>query len=283
MGARVGRGVKVVLLVVAAILVGCTTRLAYNNLDLWLSFRIDDYINMTSEQEDRLDSDLSAALERHRAQQLPKIHRALDQLQADVQLPMNYGHMGSYYRLFTGLGQDSVAVLAMPLANLLRDLDESQVNGLYNKMRERFAKLDAERAAKSPSQRLTQRTQRLTEFAQKWVGSLTPRQRQLIAELAGYQVEMTPVFVSLRDQYFKDFQQLMLQRRQPGFEAKLARLMRQMVSLEGPSYQSEVRFYLNRRFELLTRLNHTLSDSQRQRATGKLVDLRKDTALLINQ
>lgn len=268
----------------AVVLVGgCTTRLAYNNLDVWLNYRLSSYVTLSSSQESSFDQGVDRAHALHRQQELPKIHSAIDRLQADLFSPMTFGQMLEYYKVFTRLGQDSAAILANPMADMFAQLNDTQAAQFEGSLRQRFTEFDQERSKLNQSQQLAKRSERLQDFTQDWVGSLTSRQEELLTELAGYQLEMAPIFRSLRNGYFDRWRQLMKSRTQPAFKAQFTQLMRDMVALNSSRYQSEIRFYLNRRFELMRRLNHTLSRQQQTHLNRKLVDLRKDVALLINQ
>ncbi|WP_415720389.1 DUF6279 family lipoprotein [Photobacterium ganghwense] len=274
---------SILLLLLVIILAGCTTRLAYNNLDWWLVNRVSDYVTLTRQQQLQLDTDLERALERHRRQELPKIHRAIDALQADLKSPVTFAQMQHYYTLFTGLSQDSAQVLATPLAAMLSQLDESQIAQIEINLRKKFQQADREREGKSRAQKIAQRTERLADFTDNWIGSVSSSQKTLLAELAGYQIEMEPVFIAMRDDYFKRWQQLMTERKQAGFNRKLAGYLRDVTALNTTTYRGEMDLYLKRRFELLRRLQHTLSGKQNAFLNDKLVDLRKDIAVLIHQ
>ncbi|KLV10809.1 hypothetical protein C9I92_02590 [Photobacterium ganghwense] len=274
---------SILLLLLVIILAGCTTRLAYNNLDWWLVNRVSDYVTLTRQQQLQLDTDLERALERHRRQELPKIHRAIDALQADLKSPVTFAQMQHYYTLFTGLSQDSAQVLATPLAAMLSQLDESQIAQIEINLRKKFQQADREREGKSRAQKIAKRTERLADFTDNWIGSVSSSQKTLLAELAGYQIEMEPVFIAMRDDYFKRWQQLMTERKQAGFNRKLAGYLRDATALNTTTYRGEMDLYLKRRFELLRRLQHTLSGKQNAFLNDKLVDLRKDIAVLIHQ
>lgn len=272
-----------VMPLILVLLVGCTTRLAYNHFDTWLNYRISDYVNLTRQQERVLDSGVDRAIEIHRQQELPKIHRAIDTLQADLLAPINYGQVREYYYLFTELGQDSAADLAKPLAATMALLSDSQVAELTNNIQQQFTDMDQERNALTIVEQRALRGEQLADFTESWVGSLSGQQEGLLDELAGYQVGMVPIFTAIRQQYFREWRQMMTLRSHPDFSAQFTQLMRQMVALESPKYQSDIDFYLNRRFELMRRLNHSLNEDQRAYLNRKLISLRKDVAVLINQ
>ena len=265
------------------LLVGCTTRFAYNNLDYLIAYRIDDYVDLTRLQDRVLDQGLETALERHRKQGLPAIHRALDSLQADVMTPMTFSQIRQYHYLFTDLGQDAAAMLAKPLASTLSLLSDQQVTALNREIQSHFNEIDAERKALTPAQRLDKRTERLIDTLQDWVGRSTPEQRTLLKELAGYQLDMSPVFLAMRQHYWQTWQSLLAQRAQAGFATQLTQWMRNIVAFNSAQHSNAVAVYLNRRFELMLRLQHSLSDNQRNTLNRKLVGLRKDVAVLIQQ
>ncbi|PSW21133.1 hypothetical protein C9I98_04060 [Photobacterium sanctipauli] len=262
---------------------GCATRLAYNNLDYWVGYNLSNYVSLDSRLESSLDGGLARALERHRGQELPKLHRALDQLVVDLSIPLTFSQVRGYYHTFNNLGKSSIAVLAEPLADMLSGLTEQQVAELDRKITTRLNEINQERAGLAPGQKLAKRTERLEDFTQDWIGSLTSKQEAMLQELAGYQLEMEPVFLAIRSYYLDSWRALMQQRNSPNFESQLSQLLQKIVSLETPHHQAEVNFYLNRRFELMRRLNHTLSDKQRGYLISKLTGLRKDVAVLINQ
>ncbi|MGF1685762.1 DUF6279 family lipoprotein [Photobacterium japonica] len=265
------------------LLVGCTTRFAYNNLDYLIAYRIDDYVDLTRLQDRVLDQGLETALERHRKQGLPAIHRALDSLQADVMTPMTLSQIRRYHYLFTDLGQDAAAMVGKPVASMLSLLSDRQVTELDREIQARFNEVDAERKALTPAQRLDKRTDRLIDTLQDWVGRSTPEQRAMLKELAGYQLEMTPVFLAMRQHYWQTWQSLLAQRTQAGFSTQLTQWMRNLVAFNTAQHSNAMDVYLNRRFELMLRLQHSLSDKQRHTLNRNLVDLRKDVAVLIQQ
>lgn len=265
------------------LLAGCTTRFAYNNLDSLIAYRIDDYVDLTRQQDNVLDRELTQALQRHRQQGLPPIHRALDRLQADILTPMTFAQIRQYHYLFTGFGQDAASDLAKPLAATLSLLSDQQVSQLNRELQQRFNEWDKERRGLSEAERLNKRTERLIDTTEDWVGRTTPTQRALLKELAGYQLEMSPTFLAMRQQYWQRWQSLLKTRRQAGFEAQFSQLLRDMMALNSPSHQGSMNMYLNRRFELMLRLQHSLSEKQRQTLNRKLVNLRKDVAVLIQQ
>ncbi|MCG7587158.1 DUF6279 family lipoprotein [Photobacterium sp. OFAV2-7] len=265
------------------ILLGCVMRLGYNTLNYWIPYYLSGYVTLTSSQEKVFDAELDKALAIHRRQELPKIHREIFALQSDLQRPLSFGQVRGYHFSLTALGQDSVALLAKPLAATFKLLDDQQVAQLNGNIQSAIDEVKQEREILTTRQKIEKRASALQETAADWVGTLSSRQKSLLKELAGYQVEMEPEFFTVWYQFLQNWRVLMANRERPDFEAELSRELQRLVALENDAIQAELNFYLNRRFELLRRFNHSLSQSQLRFFDNRLSAIRKDVAVLINQ
>lgn len=265
------------------ILVGCVMRLGYNTLNYWIPYYLSGYVSLTSSQERVFDTELDKALAIHRRQELPKLHRQIFALQSDLKVPLTFSQVRDYHFSFTSLGQDSVAVLTKPLAATLRLLDEQQVAQLNSNIQSNIDEIKQEREILTTKQKLSKRAGDLQETAADWVGPLSSRQNVLLKELAGYQVEMESEFFTVWDQFLQNWRLLMKNRNSPSFEAKLSRELQRLVALENDDIQAELNFYLNRRFDLFRRFNHSLTDTQRRFFDSRLTAIRKDVAVLISE
>ena len=82
-------GLLAALLVFAFVLAGCSAnRFLYNRADTFVRWAIDDYVDLTSEQQKQFDADLDGLLDWHRRDELP-LYRAfivssLDALEGGV-------------------------------------------------------------------------------------------------------------------------------------------------------------------------------------------------------
>ncbi|UTV28719.1 DUF6279 family lipoprotein [Photobacterium atrarenae] len=273
-------GVVVIALVV---LCSCAVRLGYNTLNFWIPYYLSDYVTLTSSQKQVFGTALDQALANHRRQELPKIHRQLMALQTSLIEPLSYGGVRYYHDVFTRLGQDSAAMLAGPLAAVVKTFSSQQAGEMSRKFEARLNEILTERDPLSAAEKQRKRAARLADRAEDWIGRLSPEQRKLLEELAGYQVEMEPVFVSVWQDFLRNWSQLLATRAQPNLEGRMRALLQDLVAFRYPAKQAELDFYLNRRFELLSRLHHTMTERQQRHLDEKLTSLRKDVAVLINE
>lgn len=271
--------------VVAALvlLTSCVVRLGYNTLNFWIPYYVSDYVTLSSSQKQVFGDALDQALVVHRREELPKVHRQLMALQTSLAQPLSYGEVRHYHDGFTGLGQDSVALLAGPLAAVVKTFSSQQAGEMSRKLEARLNEILIERAPLSAAEKQRKRAARLADRAEDWIGRLSPKQRKLLDELAGYQVEMEPVFVGVWQDFLRDWSQLLATRQQPDLEGRMRARLQALVAFQYPPKQGELTFYLNRRFELLSRINHTMTERQRRHLDERLTSIRKDVAILINE
>ncbi len=262
---------------------GCVLRLGYNTLNFWIPYYVSDYVSLNSAQERAFETNLDLALEQHRAKELPKIHRLISELQADLEKPLTFQQIKSYHFKFTAVGQESATIFIPTFSAMLRSLNASQRNQFNKKIEDDIEKVRQERVKLTTEQKIKKRSLDLQAKAKDWLGSLTTKQRGLLTELAGYQVEMEPTFFSVRQHFLSDWKALMSQQRSTQFQQQLKITVHQLLAFENPKVEKELTFYLNRRFDVMRRLNHSLSDNQLEHLQGLLTDLRKDMAKLIHE
>ncbi|MGF1861787.1 hypothetical protein C9J48_14765 [Photobacterium profundum] len=268
---------------IIVLLTGCTLRLGYNTLNFWVTYYLADYVSLNSTQERAFERNLDIALVIHRTKELPKFHRLIDELQADLAKPLSFNQIRGYYLKFTEAGKESTSVFSKPFAAMIQSLSASQINELNQNIEKKIEQVIAKRKRLSPKEKMVIRRDKLQDAARGWIGSLSNKQKAILLELTEYQVEMEPIFFSIWRDFLRDWQELMKNRNKPDFEPKLNVLLQQLIAFENARVQPDINVYLARRFDVLRRLNHTLSGKQTRYLNRKLVDMRKDIAMLINE
>lgn len=271
------------LLCVLVLLSGCAARLAYNTMNYWIFWYLDDYVSLTPTQESRFESELLQAQAVHRRQELPKLHQHILDFQQDLQRPLTSEQIKSYHYSFTALAEQSVSVFTPPAANLLRYLSNIQIDQINSKITKELDELRTKREKLSQEEKLQRYTARFEKFSKEWIGSLTDEQQTIIEQLAKHQLDIEPVFFSARSGLYQQWLALLSQRHRPEFDARLEKLLKDIVGLRYAPVQSQLDQYLQRRFALMAQLNQSLSASQRQYLMNKLTETRKEIAVLIQQ
>lgn len=262
---------------------GCTARIAYNTMEYWVPWYLDDYVSLTSAQESRFIRELRQAQAIHREQELPRLHQHILALQQDLQQPMTMAQIEAYYHRFTALGEQTIVVFTPPVANMLRYLSNLQIDQINTKVNQDLDQLRENREKLSQQEKLKRYQSRFEKISKEWIGTLTEAQKAILSELAQSQLDIEPVFFSARQGLYQQWLDLMAQRHRPEFYAHLEQLLKDTVALRYAPVQPQLDQYLQRRFAVMIRLDHSLSQAQRQHFIDKLTDIRKDIAMLIQQ
>ena len=162
------------------LLVSCNTLyLGYNNLNWLTRWRLDSYLDLTSEQDRWLNVQLAEHITWHRKEELPQY---VDFLR-DIQLKARDGLTQEEWRAGleqVELGRERILDRLRPdAAKLLADLDPDQVEELKSEFQEENEEI-AERLEEPIEEREEERRERRQESLEEWFGDWSPEQLQAL-------------------------------------------------------------------------------------------------------
>ena len=156
-----------------------TLYLGYNNLNWLTRWRLDSYLDLTSEQDRWLNVQLAEHIAWHRKEELPQY---VDFLR-DIQTKARDGLTQEEWREGlekVELGWQRILDRVRPdAAKLLADLDPDQVEELKSEFQEENEEI-AERLAEPTAEREEKRRERRQESLEEWFGDLSPEQLQAL-------------------------------------------------------------------------------------------------------
>jgi hypothetical protein len=127
----------IVLLFVVAFISGCSSKIAYNNADWLAQWYIDDYVDLSRDQNRHLEIELESLLEWHRETQLLQYRQQLVVLANDLDhLPMSEQVWLNHVNQITDHWQRVRRELSTRAARLAPQLNKNQVNYLFTKLAE---------------------------------------------------------------------------------------------------------------------------------------------------
>ncbi|MCG7497098.1 DUF6279 family lipoprotein [Vibrio sp. Of7-15] len=246
------------------LLSACTLKLIYKTLPFWAGYYLADYVDLNSSQEKALDEDLEQFFTWHRENALPPLANLVAELRQDLKEPLNYQQIQGYYHKFNHWGFDSIRQASHVVSNMLISLDEEQINQLETNLIQKSEKKMVERTVLPTSRKVKQRQGHLIDRTEEWIGKTSDKQRRILKELASYQIEFEPSLYSIRSQLISDVQRLIsLRHTDEQFGHKVGELLVNWADIGASKYDLNTALLLNRRFEVMLRLNHSLSDKQR--------------------
>ncbi|WP_434360288.1 DUF6279 family lipoprotein [Parasalinivibrio latis] len=254
-----------------------TTKLAYNNFPLWAPYYIDDYVDLDRKQEKLLDIQLTRFIEWHRVNELPELQILLAMVQKDIEdSSLDYGRIQAYHNLSNRRFVNTVYGFIPTLAAVVPKLSDEQAKELKGIVDKKIEKALRKSREGTSEQQLTRRAEKLEDAAEYWVGNINDRQRKLLREMAGYQLEMRPVFNEFRAQILTRLYAMIDNRRSIDLDAELKLFARDFIYFNYPEKQWDIRLLLSRRFEVLNRLNTTLTDNQKAHLIDRLTDIQAE-------
>ena len=125
------------LVVLSLLLTGCGTKFVYNNLDWLLIEYLDDFVELTTEQEALVSDKLDSVTEWHKQQELPRYIQHLNQL---IELDPKKVTLADIQRQETELKahtQRLLRYIAPDISMLAKQLSDQQVEELMDSIRVR--------------------------------------------------------------------------------------------------------------------------------------------------
>lgn len=269
------------LLLCLSLLISACSRagLAYRNLDWLVPWRLNDYLNLDSQQQAWLKPRLQTHLQWHCSAELP---RYIDWLQTTESIlaqpqPDSAQLLEQFAQFDAALKRIGVEITPTAI-ELLQGLSEQQVNELYAAMDEdnledRLDFLDPPLATQ-----ISERQTRMQERLRPWLGRLNPTQTEHIATWANSLGEQNRLWLENRQLWQAELRKVVAERDSADFAERVTRLLQQRESFYSDEYRAS---YGRSRQALATLFSQLLSNSdeaQRERLSHRLRDLRRDLA-----
>ena len=269
------------LLLCLSLLISACSRagLAYRNLDWLVPWRLNDYLNLNSQQQAWLKPRLQTHLQWHCSAELP---RYIDWLQTTKSIlaqpqPDSSQLLEQFAQFDAALKRIGVEITPTAI-ELLRGLSEQQVSELYaaideDNLEDRQDFLDPPLATQ-----ISERRERMQERLRAWMGRLNSAQIEHIATWANGLGEQNRLWLENRQLWQEELRKVVAERDSADFAERLTRLLLQRESFYSDEYRAS---YGRSRQALATLFSQLLSSSdeaQRERLSHRLRDLRRDLA-----
>jgi hypothetical protein len=277
--AAVRHGRVLVLALGLVLLAGCSgLRLAYDNADLWVRWRADQYLDLHGEKRDRLHARIAEFLTWHRDEALPHYARGLEGLSKRMSEGLSRDDLvRAYDEARVQLARD-VGAAASRLAETIDTLDAGQIEHLERRFAEDNRKFAGEFLSGGAESRRAKRAERTVERLEDWLGRLNEAQRDRVRRHSNEQ----PLIDELRDRERKRLQsELLAIARAHAAREKLPALAQQIVPGHGdPKYVAVARAYVDAYIDLLVDIDRLATARQRERAVVRLHGYARDLASL---
>lgn len=267
------------LLLCLSLLISACSRagLAYRNLDWLVPWRLNDYLNLDSQQQAWLKPRLQTHRQWHCSAELP---RYIDWLQTTESIlaqpqPDSAQLLEQFAQFDAALNRIGVEITPTAI-ELLQGLSEQQVNELYAAMDEDNLEDRQDFLDPPLATQISERQTRMQERLRPWLGRLNSAQTEHIATWANSLGEQNRLWLENRQLWQAELRKVVAERDSADFAERVTRLLQQRESFYSDEYRTS---YGRSRQALATLFSQLLSSSdeaQRERLSHRLRDLRRD-------
>ncbi len=232
-------------LVGAVVLVaGCSrVEILYSQADRLMLMRIDDYIDLTSEQRKRLKDDIAELQAWHCREHLPEYRAFLGTLGDELSArAVSTEHVGEWADLIEGYGYQ-ILEHAMPgIARLMAQLMPEQVDAMYQRIAEDNAENEHEINDRSVADVAEEYAEHASRHLERWLGPLDSVQTGIVGVWSRTFVPLGRLGLGVR----RDRQQALREaiERYRGAEVRLEQELRAVVANmdveKPPAYRARV-------------------------------------------
>lgn len=269
------------LLLCLSLLISACSRagLAYRNLDWLVPWRLNDYLNLDSQQQAWLKPRLQTHLQWHCSAELPRYIEWLQTTESILAQPQpDSAQLLEQFAQFDA-ALKRIGVEITPTAiELLQGLSEQQVRELYAAMDEDNLEDRQDFLDPPLATQISERQTRMQERLRPWLGRLNAAQTEHIATWANSLGEQNRLWLENRQLWQAELRKVVAERDSADFAERVTRLLQQRESFYSDEYRAS---YGRSRQALATLFSQLLSNSdeaQRERLSHRLRDLRRDLA-----
>jgi len=273
----------IVLATAALALVACSVgKLAYNNASPVVTYMVDDYFDLSGDQEDWVRARFGRLQAWHRATELPAYERDLRDAVRRTERPLTLEDarwvnktLRSYY--------DRTVEQALPdMADLLLQLDAEQTAHFERRFAKESLKIEKETARGTAEERAEKRADKMIDQIETYTGRLSKEQRALVAQDVRTMVDVA--YMRLADRIVR--QELivaMVRAKPPKAElvAGLRKVLMQTESWRKPEYTQALAKRDAQVADMMVALSHTWTPEQRASVQRKLRSYLSDVSSLI--
>ncbi|PMJ99882.1 DUF6279 family lipoprotein [Vibrio sp. 10N.261.55.A7] len=216
----------VIAALVCLLLASCGTKFAYRNMDWFILEYVDDFVDLSSDQNDILTLQIDKLSDWHRVEELPLYVENLDSLLAISPETITQKEVAQQFHQIERHYERLIARVAPDLYAFTQTLTDEQVKQLLESISERHGKYREKYKDLSEKEIHERYQERIEEKVEKWIGRLTSEQRKVI-ENWGSEFEISAFeWMSYQDTMYKEWETSLYRREDPSyFQLKFQQLI----------------------------------------------------------
>lgn len=267
----------------ALLMVACSLgRLAYNNASPVVTYMVDDYFDLSGDQEDWVRTRFGRLQTWHRETELPTYERDLRDAVRRTDRPLTLEDARWVNKTLRGYYDRTVEQALPDMAELLLQLDAEQTRHFERRFAKESLKIEKDTARGTAEERAEHRAEKMIDQIETYTGRLSREQRALVAQDVRTMVDIA--YMRLADRIVRQELIVALVRAKPPkaeLVAGLRRVLMQTESWRKPEYTQALARRDDQVAEMMVALSHTWTPEQRVSVQRKLRAYLNDVSSLI--
>lgn len=260
----------------------CGIKFWYNRLDWVVPWYLDDYVELTSQQEDTLEKLLELKTEWHRSSELPKYVSMLNRMETDIKSGAIHQTYDRYRRDMRGFYSTLIEELSDDIVAQTATLSDEQVKQLMDNLDKEAKKQYKEFQELSEQKRQEERIEQLEKSFSEWIGRLSKEQKSLIKEMASLLKSSGEATHQYRAKWRDAFRTALTERKTESGQAAIKSLITDPYQVGGEEL-NKIREYNGSIYkEYQLKIYRTLSAKQKRHLLEEIADYREDFEDLID-
>lgn len=247
----------------------CSSKFAYDNIDWWVYWYLDDYIELNSEQEAQFDDYLSNWLQWHKSSELARYKAQLEQIKQQViNNELDYTQITKHFDQAKAHWARVRNEVSPELVKMAKNLSDEQIVSLFAALEKENKKEEEELAAieeDSAEERMEKRIERMEENVSARIGKLSNEQKQIIATYADQFVPTMEEWITYRRNIQNAARRFFVARRVDSeFENKLLALMNKPETYRSKAFNEASEHNTKTMATMIAEVASTLSTKQKE-------------------
>ena len=232
-----------IVIVICLLLLGCSTKLVYDNLDWILIEYVEDFVELDDSQETQISDKLQLMSEWHKNEEIPSYIQHLDELIALDPHTFTLEDLHQQQEKFRRHSERLLERIEPEVFEIANQLSDEQADELMSNIRVRHTRYKKRTLARTEQEQREKYAERIEENLDDWLGSVTDEQQALITQWSQELMITAPDWIEHQTKMRIQINDLLAKRSDKGyFESKLNQMMFNSESFFDDGLQQKLQF-----------------------------------------
>ena len=268
-----------VALILAGVLTACSSTFLYNQLDWLIPWYVDDYVDLTREQNQTFKARLEPVLKWHRSEELVTYLPILDRIEADLDAPVTEEVIVGWTEEFEAAYR-RLEERWLPLAlQLGEELSDKQVEEFMANLYKEQEKLEKKYLKRSDEDYIDESYDNLVDNLSDVMGRLDREQKAALREAAGQLQRFDQGWLDERRRWLETMGEIL--QREPGWQEAMRAAIAARETDRSEAYRQAWEFNQSVLLNAVAATINSRTEKQDARIRRELASFREDINTLI--